>query len=737
MANQIDSLQGEKIPHYEIAIVGGGIAGLYCLYRLLKSGYKKKEIKLYESCDHLGGRIETWSIQRVRDDDINPVGFVQEKDPRHYLTDPPDKTKPYSISPEESEYFRAEFGPMRIEPRDQPFLQKLLDELGIKEPEPKEKESWDNLVPFPSYASEELQSPKFTLKGEEEEQSTPMDLLLLGIRRILDLIENPELYNGMWKNTEAKKVWIKLVSPKLLHRPYWKSELLEWINQLEDSKEGNNPDDSKSDYQTIREYFQFNEYHLWDLGFWNLLSDVLSHYAVVKIRDWGTYYHLLHENLNAAEWMIFWLKAIKGTHSLRGIRGGMTLLIYRLMEKIANIGGEPGQDTLKNRLARLINTGHELDKLSLVDVGIALHLTKKERHGREVKKTKKSATANHVILALPKWPLDKLNLPELFEDKEKREDNKKSNLENNKKKIEDALGSVKCLPLLKCFFILENPWWEDDCPLNRHASDVPTRELSYHKSNDKTKGMLMFYTDHPAISFWSDYLREFESSGPNSQEHCKIWWRDAEACPLWDDSKKEWKTGLPDEVMRILNEIKDQESINHTNPSEWTPSFRQKFSEDRPPVTQKILENSQKILEALDDSAGDYKKSFQEWVLKINEFKLQKKQQKRLWDRFVQFMRDYNHHDFSPDRLLACGIRDWGKEPFGAAAHGWLPGEKSWDHIDYLAAFPTVENDDTTIKDQWKKRIHICGEAYSDYQGFIEGSLRSVWKTIQKLPKPD
>jgi hypothetical protein len=39
------------------------------------------------------------------------------------------------------------------------------------------------------------------------------------------------------------------------------------------------------------------------------MSDVLSHYVVVKIRDWGTYYHFLHANLNAAEWLIFWLSA--------------------------------------------------------------------------------------------------------------------------------------------------------------------------------------------------------------------------------------------------------------------------------------------------------------------------------------------------------------------------------------------------------------------------------------------
>jgi hypothetical protein len=67
------------------------------------------------------------------------------------------------------------------------------------------------------------------------------------------------------------------------------------------------------------------------------MSDVLSHYAVVKIRDWGTYYHFLHANLNAAEWLIFWLKAIKGTRSLRGIRGGMSRLIYALQVQLCKL----------------------------------------------------------------------------------------------------------------------------------------------------------------------------------------------------------------------------------------------------------------------------------------------------------------------------------------------------------------------------------------------------------------
>jgi hypothetical protein len=98
----------------------------------------------------------------------------------------------------------------------------------------------------------------------------------------------------------------------------------------------------------------------------------------------------------------------------------------------------------------------------------------------------------------------------------------------------------------------------------------------------------------------------------------------------------------------------------------------------------------------------------------------------RLWQRFVQFARDYEHHDFTPDRLLACGMRDWGKEPFGAAAHGWLPGVMSWKHIEFLEAFSLDQS-------SARLNIHVCGEAFSDYQGFIEGSLRSAKRVLDRI----
>ena len=689
-------MASEKTNNIEIAIVGGGIAGLYCLYRLLKESekptslFKKSTIRLFESSDHLGGRIETWSLKRVTTGQNN-TGFEETWDPRYLVPEGPrlDKASPYG-DPKQTEYFRAEFGPMRIEPRDQPLLNDLLALVGIAEQAPGANDSMDDLIPFFPYASDDPQSPKFALQGEEGEQKSNIDLLLLGIRRILEITDNVNSYNKKWKNPDAKNAWKNLHSRKSFYRSYWKAELLDWINHLEDGEPGKCTP-KNSDYQRIREQFKINGHHLWDLGFWNLMSDVLSHYAVVKVRDWGTYYHFLHENLNAAEWLIFWLKNIKGTQKLRGIRGGMSRLIYALIFELCLIldrksGRERWTKSLNEAFnSHLIKSGdeddvdkkslsykkfcklseatqrelikdgltgcsnaialrHKLNRIELDDGGFRLSFV-----NQNTAKPSDSVIAKEVILALPKQPLMNLNLSETFSkpptdrNGQTRSRSKSRQWKNEIDSFDKALNSVKCLPLLKCFFVLENPWWEDDRPLNKYAADIPTREISYYKSKDKTKGLIMIYTDHPAISFWSDYLRKFKSAAEVSQERYTFWWRG--------------------QVGR-------------------------------------------------DTFAG--------------------KQQARLWDRFVQFARDYEHHDFSPERLLVCGIRDWGKEPFGGAAHGWLPGEESRKHIDYLAAFPKFPKS----KVIWAKKLHVCGEAFSDYQGFIEGSLRSAEEALSAMRVP-
>ena len=70
--------------------------------------------------------------------------------------------------------------------------------------------------------------------------------------------------------------------------------------------------------------------------------------------------------------------------------------------------------------------------------------------------------------------------------------------------------------------------------------------------------------------------------------------------------------------------------------------------------------------------------------------------------------------------IVAFGIEDWARPPFFAGCHVWKPGAKSWDVGKELVAFAL---EDGIGKE---KRVHVCGEAFSEYQGFIEGALQTA-----------
>lgn len=76
-----------------------------------------------------------------------------------------------------------------------------------------------------------------------------------------------------------------------------------------------------------------------------------------------------------------------------------------------------------------------------------------------------------------------------------------------------------------------------------------------------------------------------------------------------------------------------------------------------------------------------------------------------------------------PMTIIHYGILDWSHEPYESGVHLWKPGKISEDVMNSLASFGTHYN------------VHVCGETYSNFQGFIEGSLRSVDNVISILRK--
>ncbi|WP_028055155.1 flavin monoamine oxidase family protein [Sinorhizobium medicae] len=615
----------EKPDEVDVAIVGGGIAGLYCALKY--KGTRFQTLRVYEASSKAGGRICTEQFG---------AGSKVE--------------------------FDAEFGPMRIEPEHQELLKALLDDLEIKEKQPATIPQWKSsdgvatndstkaegpqtacLIDFPPYASPvDLHEPRYDLSGEEQEQKTTLDLLKLAFVRIFGRLvssgdddPSPLVKDGAnetQKKTppaeegdEVSKEHFQraafeqcleggrraLMLAVATHQPEWRGSFQRWIDQLQEE-----------DYQNIREYAEL-EYEngdrvpLWQMGFWNLISDVLSHDAVMKLRDQGSFYHLIPENPNAVEWLVFWLRALKTSHKLQGIEGGMKSIIAGMLEKLPE-----GREVICDR---------KLIKICVHEDGVRIRLSFEDENGVELP----AVVAKHVILALPKAPLQKIVA---------------RSAGSFSAEIKNHLDRCSGFPMTKVFVIVKQRWWEEEQRANMYAGRVPTRELHYWKSRvkDSRRGMIMAYADRPGANFWANYV---QSSGKQD--------------------RPEWEKVPPSLFKR-----------GTTGPN---------------------LTSGQSAL------------------------KEEQTQTRRLIYKLVQYLKEIGGETVRETDIEHYGIRDWGREPYCAANHNWYPETRSWAVLRALSGFGLVGASPTL------RNVHVCGEAYSDYHGFIEGSLRSAAHILHQL----
>lgn len=81
---------------------------------------------------------------------------------------------------------------------------------------------------------------------------------------------------------------------------------------------------------------------------------------------------------------------------------------------------------------------------------------------------------------------------------------------------------------------------------------------------------------------------------------------------------------------------------------------------------------------------------------------------------------------FVPEPYTAV-YHDWGEDPYGAGWHAWKAGEKFWEIMPYMRGIPG-------------EKVHVCGEAYSIGQGWVEGALQTAELMLKEhfgLPRPD
>ena len=64
-----------------------------------------------------------------------------------------------------------------------------------------------------------------------------------------------------------------------------------------------------------------------------------------------------------------------------------------------------------------------------------------------------------------------------------------------------------------------------------------------------------------------------------------------------------------------------------------------------------------------------------------------------------------------------------GQDPYGGGWHFWRPGIKVWETL------PCVRQPIASMP------VHICGESYTNQQGWVEGALTSAEHVVQKYFK--
>jgi len=651
-----------ETPH--VSIVGGGVAGLYTAYRLAGSGYS---VELFEqSDDRLGGRIAT----------------------RRY--------------PETSPNFWAEFGPMRFELDLQPRLLELCEHLGLEFTDfaetgaPRamtEYEMTDVEKSFVSVADLHEWAVLQMFFGRETSHGVDVKSALLAIDDHYQQLSEPEQIGP------CQLAWLQCYMERRLFLfeagaevdPLDRGAIDSNLSELREKQllfgEGDNA------FPMLR-----------DIGLWHGLSEVVTPGALAKIRESGTFYHCVANNPSAVEWGIFWLRqaSVLGRLSTfaQSAPHGVSTLVELLELKL---------DSFRKDGAVQIHRGTTVLGIEPAKrpTEVVLQITQADRHSSHAFNIR----TDHVVLALPQLPLRRLQ-------------------EHFPEEVKTRIEAVEPLLLLKAFVITTNPWWRPGLKAQSYAWRVPTRELHFYPSEDPppqtTDGMIMLYTDQPAIHYW-DVLLDVD-------ERRTLVWKVAGEDGF--DPQEEVDRN-PFGVLALL--IRRLLIVPH-------PGLPGQIN-----LLAKAIRDKLGGLENQLDAKGSHLLGFAQQLVELVE---SEPSHKTLVDAVLleqigpQLPADWSSAlkkalelretgcidpvDVAAEaaHVLAYGIRDWSAEPFGGAAHLWKPGASAVltdQRSDPLLAFALRERAGADSV----RNMHICGEAYSGHQGFIEGALDTAQQVVE------
>jgi hypothetical protein len=698
----------------QVTVVGGGIAGLYAAYLLAREpGYSVEVLDLTR--ERLGGKITTREIT---------VDGVE---------------------------FRAEFGPMRFELDLQTRFRRLCQHLGI------------GFTPFPATGS-----PKILTEYEMTDIESSFDSVAeLHEWAVLKMFFGSETGKGSDRLPGSQDVGVALQHIEKAHtddgtRPLIGLEQLRWLQcylddrlfiRLERDQWVPVPcEEMERNLDRLRFDHPLQGEIGWPLlrniGLWHALSEVITPGALAKIRDSGTFYHCILNNPSAVEWGIFWLRQASALGNLwtfdEQAKEGVWTLVQELEKRLRRVHRETGRGSIQR--------GREVVQIEPAKrpTEIVLRVVENDRSGEQ--RDPYSLRTDHVILALPQLPLRRLN-------------------EHFPGEVNQRIEGVEALQLLKAFVVTKNPWWQPHLKAQSYAWLVPTRELHFYRGEKQTcpslkdvgvgerrarcdcgvandgPGMIMLYTDQPGIHYWDLLIPP--------EKRKLVLWHHLGGRPRLDPQRE--VVDQPFELLDLLvrrllvvphpglaytiNNQKErffeQARVVASEPglSESSVSWLARLPDqlESQPGKGDLLGFAQSIVELLGRDTGR-----QVLIRQILEGTIDALPEK--WLDYLTTALKIREGGISvadveeaAKDVVAYGIRDWSAEPFGGAAHLWKPG---------FSATPVKNGrpiDDPLLGFSLRERVggprnvHICGEAFSGNQGFIEGALQTAERVVGQI----
>jgi len=231
---------------------------------------------------------------------------------------------------------------------------------------------------------------------------------------------------------------------------------------------------------------------LYQHGFWDLVSKVLSHEAyTIAINAVG--YDVLGSNTNAvnciAEYFDF-----TPTAQFYLVDGSYDVVPWTLQKQFEEVGGK-------------VITRKWLDDFDEVQL-------EDKTKGVELRfhKEKKPVNASALVLAMPLRSLELLRQTGPVMDPDRAP------------QLRSMMNSISPIGLFKMVLVYDQPWWEKKAYVTkgRSLTDLPVRQLYYWgveqdpATGNQGKAVLMAYNDSVSTTFWSGFRTE--ALGPDDDQ---------------------------------------------------------------------------------------------------------------------------------------------------------------------------------------------------------------------------